>query len=269
MSEKERRKYHFKVSAIIVVGCSLIFGIFFFKRVKIFVGHEKNTKEISHKNLSRGKSVRASQKGFTLKNKEKRPKENNLTALRRELDHRPLQNRQPVTAHFSRKDVVLVPLNNDGKRKLSGKKKHRQREVENIVAVSEKYANQFQKDEVYASHLGRVFVKKDAANGLESERVAYNTRTGALGVITGKLVVKFQDEQSFDKRETLLKNYLASDQSPHFDEESAFEVNYTGIFTFGDLGMSELERLCQVLQNHQSTIKSCKIELLDHAPGVM
>lgn len=270
MSEKESRKFHLKIIAIIVVGSSVIFGIIFFRRVKIFIRNEKNAKEVFQKNFLDKKGINSPlHKDEVKKVQVDKSKEGPIAAIKKELDHRPLQNRHPVTPRIQRKDVILVPLETPLKRALSGKKKRRQREVENIVAVSSKYANQFQKDEIYASNLGRVFVKKDAANGLESERVAYNTRTGALGVITGKLVVKFRDEQSFGRRGSLLKEYLQEDYSSRFEEESAFEVNYTGIFTFGDLSMSELERLCQVLEKQGSTIKSCKIEVLDHAPGVM
>lgn len=270
MSEKENRKFHLKIIMVVIVGCSILFGIIFFRRVKSFIRNEENAQEVFEKSFP--VKDKSEEKTKTFKGPSQNTKiklDKSLESIKKELDHRPPQNRHPVTARIARKDVVLIPLENNMKRDLSGKNKRRQREVENIVAVSDKFESQFQKNEIYAKNLGRVFVKKDAANGLESERVAYNTRTGALGVITGKLIIKFQDVESFEKREALLKSYL--EQS--VEEESAFEASYTGIFILGDLrgdlSMNELERLCQDLLIHSETIKSCKIELLDHAPGAM
>jgi len=137
------------------------------------------------------------------------------------------------------------------------------KEVENVKAVKLEYRDQFDEDEILDEKLNRIFVliKENDHNEYKGEmetkgtRVAYNTRTKQLGVITGKMVLRFKSKEAFALRQ---KFYPDNAQ-----EDSVFNAIHLVVIDFkSNLSLVELLNLELKLNQHEE-IKRAKVEIIE------
>jgi hypothetical protein len=107
-----------------------------------------------------------------------------------------------------------------------------------------------------ATKFRRIFVKEVEAQGLASEAIVRNTRTGRLGVVTGALIVRFQSISDFNERLDL--------KPVGFDEQRAFAGIKTAIWVSeGSASIASLSARSSELSS-SPLIKDVKLEVLEH-----
>lgn len=254
--EKKQRRFDLKLISIIIIGSSIIFGILIYRRVKTII---KNPPNYGQTNTS----ILHKRKGMNAREREQhyqKHKDAIAVAARREgvkLHGKPLVPPRPINHFPNRKLPVVIDSSRLTLLPLSRGVKSRFQEVQNLVAIDKKYSEQFDAADIFDSKMGKIFVPKNKViKGQEQSRVSYNQRTKQLGVITGKMILKFSSPSSFDQRQKFYPSG-AIEQSA-FPSTQLVIVNLTTDPSFNDL--LELE---QKLSQH-AEIKRVKVDILEH-----
>ncbi len=203
-NEKVQRRFDLRLIFILILGLSILFGILIFRNVK---GLIKNPPQYQMDDDPKG-TLRL-RKGMNKLQRQEHFAQHSAQinkAARREklaLKGQPLHSR-PVDKFPSRalplfidpSSLELIPLEASAKAQVQ--------EVANLVALKKDYKENFDASDIVQEKMGRIFVARDKAQGLEGqERVSYNLRTKQLGVITGKLFLKFSSAEAFRQREQI------------------------------------------------------------------
>jgi len=259
--QDSRRRFDLKVIAVIIVGCSLIFGILIFRNVKQVIKNPPEYNQTNDPSLIKKRSLSKDQ----LRDHYKARKNKVDSAARKEklsLKGRPLDRKIPrsfsprsgshrAIPHFIEKEKLeLKPLN--------PKLLTNFQEVENVVAIDKKYKDQFDEDDILDEKMGRIFVTKKSVQSIDdfsSERVSYNNRTKQLGVITGKLLLSFKSKQAFDNRKSIYPAQAIEQRV--FSSTYFVIIDLVAHYTFDEL--LNLEEKFSALD----TIKRARIEILE------
>ena len=262
-SVKERdssRRFDLKVIAVIIVGCSIIFGILIFRNVKQVIKNPPEYNQIDP-SLRKRKSLTKDQ----LRDHYRARKNKIDRAARKEklsLNAKPLNSNIPRSfsqrsgsqrsiPHFIEKDKLAL-------KSLDAKLLTKFQEVENVVAIDKKYKDQFDEDDILDEKMGRIFVTKKSTqsiDGISQERVSYNNRTKQLGVITGKLLLSFNSPQAFADRKNIYPTQAR--------EQRVFPATYFVILDLvSDYTFEELLNL-EAQYSALDAIKRARIEILE------
>ncbi len=262
--QESSRRFDLKVIAVIIVGCSLIFGILIFRNVKQVIKNPPEYNQINDPSLIK-KIKKKSLTKDQLRDHYKARKNKIDRAARKEklsLKGRPLDRKIPRSfsersgshrslPHFIEKEKLeLKPLN--------PKLLTNFQEVENVVAIDQKYKDQFDEDDILDEKMGRIFVTKKSALSIDSislERVSYNNRTKQLGVITGKLLLSFNSSQDFINRKNIYPAQAIEQRV--FSSTYFVIIDLVAPYTFEEL--LNLEAKFSALDS----IKRARIEILE------
>ena len=246
--EKRKRKFDLRLIIIIIIGLSIVFGILIFRKVKQAI---QNPPVYSESGAAPALKQRGLNREQRQKHFEKRREQVNQAAKREKLalKGRPLRPRQQRDIpHFIDEGQVKLSKLPDGVNS-------RYREVENIVSMSSSFKDQFDEADIIDEKMNRIFVERDRASGMEFDKVSFNQRTKQLGVITGKLLLRFVDRDGFEKRSDLYPKDA--------EEERVFEATHLAIIAVGDRSLSELLEIEKSLSQRQQ-LKHVKIEILEN-----
>lgn len=79
-------------------------------------------------------------------------------------------------------------------------------EVENVFAIPEEKREEFDSEDILYERGPFIIVKVDGQAPAGAMAVAYNQRTRRLGVVTGQMILRFNDSEAFEKRSQNFQN---------------------------------------------------------------
>ncbi len=256
--EKKQRRFDLKIIfIIIIISLSCVFGILIFRNVKKVIQNPPHyeMKENNSKILEKRKGMNAEQRREHFAKHRgaiaKAAREERLELKGRPLIPRPTKKfpsrELPVVINLD--SLKLVPIEKEKGLRTS------HQEVSNIVAINKSYADQFDPADIYDEKLGRIFVDRDKAQNIEADKVSYNLRTKQLGVITGKLFLKFSSRESFENRQQIYPR--------DFQEQRVFEAtNLVILSTEKEFSLNDLLVLERELSK-VAELKRVRVEVLE------
>ncbi len=245
-SDKKQRKFDLKLIVIIVLGLSITFGILIFRQVRKVI---QNPPEYVKDQVLTLKQKKGMNREEIRKHFEAHKDQIHQAAKKERLalQGRPIRD---ISHFIDVKKLKLAPLEVGQISQV--------REVTNLVALRSEYKDQFEASDILDEKLGRVFVKKDKAHAFKSESVSFNERTRQLGVITGRILMRFKTIEDFEKR---LEIYPSGSQ-----EQRVFESTLYSIVEFKEdqtPSFSELLELEKEL-SVRPELKRVKVEILEN-----
>lgn len=255
-SESKQRRFDLKLIFVIIIGLSCVFAILIFRNVKKVIQnppeYKMDRKEQGTLKRRKGMSAQERAEHFE-KHKNKiaqAARQEKLAPKGRLLIAKP-QNKFPsreIPVYINPQNLELIPL----KKGL----RSRVQEVSNIIAVNKSFVEQFDSSDILDEKMGRIFVRKEKAQELEGERVSYNLRTKQLGVITGKLFLKFSSAENFEKRREIYPESLR--------EQRVFEATQLAILeSNGQYSLNELLSL-EFSLSQRPELQRVRVEILEH-----
>ena len=262
------------MAALSIFILTLAIGAYFYRELREFLTNEKflslapdQKKEkilnrIRPSKAQRDEDYKRREEAIKLNERREEKLARAARQKRIELQGRPLQRgfKKVVPRFIETDNLKLLPLDNGAKSSV--------REVENIVAISDAFKDQLDEDDIIDEKMGRVFIPRDKAQDVVSsnleERVSYNERTKQLGIITGKLLIRFEDEKTFKEREEFYRENLGSEFA---NEAAAYPATNMAIIHLKEShSWQSLLNLEKNLSKQQG-IKRVKAEIIELGKG--
>lgn len=257
-TQKKQGHFDLKLISTIIMVSSIIFGILIYRGVKKVIKKPPKYSSAATQLLHQRKGMNSGQRAQHY--------QQHIGAIaaaaRREkvrLHAKPLRDR--VVNHFPNRhlSVAINPARLTLSRLDKGVKSNVQ-EVSNVTAVDKKYIDQFDRDDIFDQKLGKIFVKKDEADKFKNishlERVSFNQRTRQLGIITGKLILKFSTAESFEQR---AKYYPKKSVEQRIFPATALVI----VDILGGPSLNDLLAIKEDLTSHPE-LKRVRVEVLEH-----